>query len=117
MTEDLLSFLVAYAREAWRLRERIKSYNPQLPPDAAAALERATIRLLQLGSRYGVEIIDPTGEPYFDGASVHVLAFQERPDIPEGSQVIGETVQPTVRYRGQLLYPGEVIVYRSPRRA
>jgi hypothetical protein len=117
MTEDLLSFLVVYAREVWRLRERIESYKPHLPPDAAAALERASARLLELGSRYGIEIVDSTGEPYFDGASVHVLAFQERPDIPDGAQIIGETVQPAVRYKGQLLHPGEVIVYRSPRRA
>lgn len=117
MTEELLSFFVAYAREVWRLRERVESYKAQMPADAAAVFERASTRLLELGSRYGCEIVDLTGEPYFEGASVHVLAFQERSSIPEGTQVIGETVQPAVRYKGQLLHAGEVIVYRSPRRA
>lgn len=117
MTEELLPFLVAYAREAWRLRERLQSYKTQLPAEAAAALERSTARLLDLGSRYGLDIVDLTGERYLDGLNVHVLAYQERTDIPEGAQVIGETVQPAVRYKGQLLHPGEVIVYRSPRRA
>lgn len=115
--EDLLPFLVAYAREAWRLKERIQSYKLHLPTDAAVAFERSSTRLLEAGSPYGLEIVDLTGGKYFEGSSVHVLAFQEREEMPDGAQIIGETVQPEVRYKGQLLHPGEVIVYRSPRRA
>jgi len=117
MTEELLSFFVAYTREVWRLRQRIESHKPQMPADAAVALERASTRLLELGSRYGLDIVDLTGEPYFDGASVHVLAFEERQNVPEGAQIMGETILPAVRYKGKLLHPGEVIVHRPPRRA
>jgi hypothetical protein len=107
---DWQRLLADVATLVWRARLRAGA-----APDAAGALGRVRRDLEALADRLdegGVEVLDHTGEPYDPGKSLRVLAFQPTPGA--AGESVGETVRPTVYYRGDWIQMGEVIVHTPP---
>jgi hypothetical protein len=63
-------------------------------------------------SAVGIEAKGHTGESYVPGLAVTVLAFE--PKAGTISDVIAETVKPSVFFRDALVQPAEVIVSTPP---
>ncbi len=58
-----------------------------------------------------IEIINHTGEAYFDTMKVEVLSFDKSPDIEKPT--ITETIEPTIYYNGEMIKIGKVIVTKN----
>ena len=50
---------------------------------------------------------------YNDGLSLKVLHVEEMDNIPKGKMQIIETVKPSVYFKGQVVFHGEVIVGKA----
>lgn len=104
-----LESLVEIAISVWRLAKLCKR------PQATAGKEDASATFLSEKiwhsfSEIGIEITDPASQPYVEGMSLNVLAF----DYPQGEtpkqRVIQETIGPAVFYRGEIVRMAQVIV-------
>ena len=115
MTDELpqtlnvtLSSLTDLAVEWWRL-ERWAGAADESSPQA----RHAARRLGRFLADHGLEVLDVTGRPYEPGLAVEVLDAFEDARLPQGSQVVDETVAPVVLYRGAVIRHGQVIVRRN----
>ena len=103
----------AIAMECWRLSliaELLKDSNH------GAGLRHAVRRITETLKGIGVEVVDLVGRPYDPGMVPEVVDVREDQGLPDGHATIGETVAPTVTWRGQVIKPGQIIVTRSPGR-
>ena len=115
MTDELpqtlsvsLSSLAELAVEWWRL-ERWAGGSEESSPQA----RHAARRLGRFLSEQGLEVLDVTGRPYEPGLAVEVLDAFEDARLPQGSQVVDETVAPVVLYHGSVVRHGQVIVRKG----
>ena len=98
------------ALECWRL-----SLMAELLKDSShgAGLRHAVRRITETLKSIGVEVVDLVGRPYDPGMVPEVVDVREDQRLPDGHVTIGETVAPTVTWRGQVIKPGQIIVTRS----
>ncbi|MFL6332749.1 MAG: hypothetical protein ACJ754_05320 [Pyrinomonadaceae bacterium] len=115
MTDELprtldvaLSALAELAVEWWRL-ERWADGSEESSPQA----RHAARRLGRFLSEHGLEVLDVTGRPYEPGLAVEVLDAFEDARLPQGAQVVDETVAPVVLYRGAVVRHGQVVIRRN----
>jgi hypothetical protein len=115
MTDELpqtldvaLSALAELAVEWWRL-ERWADDSEESSPQA----RHAARRLGRFLSEHGLEVLDVTGRPYEPGLAVEVLDAFEDARLPQGAQVVDETVAPVVLYRGAVVRHGQVVIRRN----
>jgi hypothetical protein len=115
MTDELpqtlnvsLSSLAELAVEWWRLERWAAGAE-----DASPQARHAARRLGRFLSEHGLEVLDVTGRPYEPGLAVEVLDAFGDPRLPEGSQVVDETVAPVVLYRGAVVRHGQVVIRRN----
>jgi hypothetical protein len=96
------------ATRVWRIRVNLCDAETREPlPDTERArrhIERFVARL----EEHGVTIVDPTGEPYDAGMSVHVVTSEPAEGVRRA--FVKETLIPTV-YRGdRMIQQADVIV-------
>jgi hypothetical protein len=115
MTDELpqtlnvsLSSLAELAVEWWRL-ERWAG----LAEESSPQVRHAARRLGRFLNEHGLEVLDVTGRAYEPGLAVEVLDAFEDTRLPQGSQVVDETVAPVILYRGAVVRHGQVIVRRN----
>ena len=96
------------ATDVWRLRHWIDEAEQEAANPAMSRLKRAMAHLWDTLERSDIQVYDHTGSAYDPGMSLDVLAFQPMPAVHD--EIIGETLKPTVYYRGALIQVGEVIV-------
>jgi hypothetical protein len=97
--------------ECWRLRriaELVKDSKE------GSGLRHAVRRITETLEVMGIEVVDFAGRTYDPGMVPEVVEVREDQGLPDGLAVIGETIAPTVTWRGQVVKPGQIIVKRSP---
>ena len=100
--------LVAVATALWRVRSKLETASTvELPPELRHLPRhiQAAWDALAAGK---IEVKDHKGERYVPGMAVNPLAFQ--PTAGVGSEVIHETIQPSVFYGDTLVQRADVIV-------
>ena len=112
-TRDLVSSL---AIEMWRLEKRIEIAKVNLPKESIASdqgiLDQVQ-RIRDVFKKHDIEIHEHTGTSYNDGLSLKVLHVEEMDNIPKGKMQIIETVKPSIYFKGQVVFHGEVIVGKA----
>ena len=104
------------AIEVWRLEKRLEigknEYFKDSEKDTNPVLDQVQ-RIRDVFKKQDIEIRDHTGAYYNDGLSLKVLHVEETDNIPKGKMRIIETVKPSVYYKSQVIFHGEVIVGKS----
>ena len=97
--------------ECWRLGRAAEA-----APDTQnrAALLRAARRVSEVLASCGVEVVDLAGRTYDPGFVAEVIDVMEQPRLGEDEAVVGETVLPTLLFRGEIIERGQIIVHRAP---
>jgi hypothetical protein len=115
MTDELpqtlpvtLSSLAELAVEWWRLGRRAGGTE-----EASPQTRHVARRLGKFLGDLGLEVLDVTGHAYEPGLAVEVLDAFDDARLPQGSQVIDETVAPVVLFRGAVVRHGQVVVRRN----
>ena len=103
-----LSSLAELAVEWWRLERWAGAAEESSPQSRHAAR-----RLGRFLSGHGLEVLDVTGHVYEPGLAVEVLDAFDDARLPEGAQVVDETIAPVVLYRGAVVRHGQVVVRRN----
>lgn len=110
LTGDLPDDVVAQlATEIWRARNRVD--GPAAEQDAPRAVRWANRYLGAATDRLagaGIEVKSHDGLRFDVGMDLHVLAYQDDPDVVE--ETVVETIRPSVRRAGRVIQMGEVIV-------
>lgn len=107
-TKELLRLLTDLATGLWRIRRKIEALPENVPPEEMRRVRRHVQSAWDVLTSGKVEVQDLTGERYVDGMALRVIAFQPTEGV--ATQVIDETIKPTVFYRDRLIQRGEVIV-------
>jgi hypothetical protein len=103
--DDLITVIAELAQDIWRLRStasRLRHSGEPYPEALAAIVERLSEDL----SISGIELIDPTGQPY-DKNSTFEIAFVAG---GRGDLFISETISPGVRIGGKLVAKPKVVL-------
>ncbi|GAB2488062.1 hypothetical protein GCM10027063_31980 [Promicromonospora xylanilytica] len=106
LPDDVVAQLVT---EIWRARNRVD--GPAAEQDAPRAVRWANRYLGAATDRLagaGIEIKSHDGLRFDVGMDLHVLAYQDDPDVVE--ETVVETIRPSVRRAGRVIQMGEVIV-------
>jgi molecular chaperone GrpE (heat shock protein) len=112
---SLLKALCDVFTDAWRIRKKIVDSATDEPKnDELRRLYRHVESIYATMEEVGIEIVDPAGEKYDPGMALKVIAFEEKQGVMKDEIV--ETMKPTVRWNGQFLQVGEVIV-GTPKKA
>lgn len=99
------------AIEIWRLSNRLNKINDQIPSAHHRGFESSLSKLTNYFTDMGVQIVDPTGEPYNDGANVDVIAFENDPNCDRDT--VKETLEPSVYVNGELIKRAKIIVIQK----
>jgi hypothetical protein len=91
----------------WRAERQLRRMNEGEKTDGLDRLTRRFEEVFETLHQNNIEIHDHTGEKYDSGLTLKVLQYEPQEGIT--SEVILETVKPSVRLHG-VLVPGEVIV-------
>ncbi len=106
--QELFGPLVEMATNAWRLKVRMVDPDSGEPKEETRKLYRFVEGLFRALGDAGIQVIDKTGKPYDNGMSEKVINFEQTPGLLK--EEIIETVRPSIRWKEQPLYPGEIIV-------
>ena len=104
-----IPLLIEIAIEAWRVADRSRKLQiaaNRKDPSIEFSIEKIQYILKEMG----IEIKDPTGEPYHEGMSLDVLTFDYDPNESPASRIIQETVSPVIYFNGKLIKMAKVIV-------
>lgn len=104
-----IPLLVEIAIEAWRVADRSRKLQvvaKREDPAIGFSIEKIHHILKEMG----IEIKDPTGEPYHEGMGLDVLTFDYSPGETPANRVVQETVSPAIYYNGKLIKMAKVIV-------
>jgi len=110
---DLISSL---AIEIWRLEKRINKAKDGMAKDenkGAISIIDQIQRIKDIFKKQEIKICEYTGTAYNDGLSLKALHFEEIDGLPKGTMKVIETVKPSVYFKGQVIFHGEVIVGKS----
>lgn len=95
--------------EIWRLEQLAEV----LVDRTQSASARRIARQIRAGlADIGVEIVDYVGRPYDPGMVPEVLDVQLVDGAAGVGDVISETIEPTLVWRGQVLRRGQIVVRR-----
>ena len=84
---------------------------------ARGRLARHALRRMDdLIKAWGLEVRGLDGQPYDAGMAARVIDTIEDGRMPEGAEVIAETVSPMVLWRGQVLRVAEVVTRQRGKR-
>lgn len=117
-TEFVLSMelISSLAIEIWRLEKRInraKDSMVKYEDEGATSILDQIQRIKDIFKKQGIEVREYTDTAYNDGMSVKALHFEEIDGLPKGKMKVMETVKPSVYFKGQIIFHGEVIVGKS----
>lgn len=102
-----LKALAEAATNLWRAQRKLEQSG-----DTISAQGRQTGRYLRTCRETlheaGLEIQDHDGDPYHPGQSLEVLVFE--PDPALTSEVVQETIRPSIYLHGERIQMGQVIV-------
>jgi hypothetical protein len=97
--------------ECWRLA---RLADVQKDSNQGAGVRHVVRGITEALKAMEIEIIDFSGRIYDPGLVPEVVEVHQDETFPEGHAVIGETIAPTVTWRGHVIKPGQIIVKRSP---
>ena len=90
----------------WRIRRRLQS--PEITPKITNKISLDMDSVLTTLTNNGIDIKDHTGDNYYDGMALHVIASQPLEGLTD--KKIIETLRPTIYYQKKVVQRGEVIV-------
>ncbi len=90
----------------WRIRRRLQS--PEITPKITNKISLDMDSVLATLTNNGIDIKDHTGDDYYDGMALHVIASQPLNSL-DNKKII-ETLRPTIYYQNKIVQRGEVIV-------
>ena len=101
------------ATSLWRAKQRTlgTKSEPEISPELRKIL-RPIKSALDSMARLGVEIQDFTGLPFVQGMALDVISSQ--PNSALSADRICETLKPGIRFRGESIQGGEVIIEGPP---
>lgn len=106
--QEMLGPLVEMATNAWRLKVRMVDPDTGEPKEETRKLYRFVEGLFRALGDAGIQVIDKTGKPYDNGMPEKVINFEQTPGLVK--EEIIDTVRPSIRWKEQPLYHGEIIV-------
>ncbi len=106
--QELFGPLVDMATNAWRLRVRMVDPETGEPREENRKLYRFVEGLFRALTEADIQVVDKTGKPYDNGMSEKVINFEQTPGLSKDEII--ETIRPTIRWKEQILYHGEIIV-------
>jgi hypothetical protein len=93
----------------WRIRRKFSAIGTDQLPDEMKKAHRYVQSTWDALTTNKLEIRDHTNEKFPQGSpALNVVAFQPTPSVQ--SEVITETIKPTIYYDGRLIQMGQVIV-------
>jgi hypothetical protein len=104
----LLHVIAAVATAVWRARAKLEGQPGVELPREFRHLPRHVQAAWDALVAGGIEVQDPKGQRYVPGMAVNPLTFQPVEGL--GSEVISETIKPTVFYKDVLIQRADVIV-------
>ncbi len=107
-SRHLLLVIAAVATAIWRARTKLEGQPGVELPSEFRYLPRHIQAAWDALVSGGIEVQDPKGQRYVPGMAVNPLAFQPIEGL--GSEVIQETIKPTVFYKDVLIQRADVIV-------
>ncbi|GAA4703004.1 hypothetical protein APR04_000455 [Promicromonospora umidemergens] len=106
LPDDVMAGLVT---EIWRARNRVDGPGAEEdPPRAVRWVNRHLGAAADRLADAGIEVEGHDGLRFDVGMDLHVLAYQDDPDVVE--ETVVETIRPSVRRAGRVIQMGEVIV-------
>lgn len=102
------SFFTDMGFATWKLHQRMFEADTGEAKDEFRQLARHVGTIRDRLSDLGLQIQDHTGNPYDSGLSLEVLAFQPTDGI--ASEVVLETIRPSLYLREHRILRGQVIV-------
>lgn len=106
--KELFEPLVDMATNAWRLKLRMVDPATGEPKEASRKLYRFVEGMFRALGDAGIKVIDKTGKPYDNGMSEKVISFEQTPGLLKDEII--ETIRPSIRWKEEPLYFGEIIV-------
>lgn len=106
----VLKTLVTVATAVWRAKVKLDSGSQAELPHELRNVPRHIQAAWDALAAGQVQIDDPTGKRYVTGMAVNVLTFQPMEGI--GSEIIHETIKPSVYFDNRLIQRADVIVAR-----
>ena len=106
--ELLVRSVASVATALWRVRAKLLQDRSSELPEDLRNLPRHVESAWDALWASSVEVRDHTGQRYVAGMALKVVAFQPTAGI--GTEVIQETIKPSVFYKDKLVQRGEVIV-------
>lgn len=106
--KEYLKLLADLGTGIWRANLKLQGLNDMdIPKEIKLGLRHLNSVISELNEN-GIEIKEHDGESYDYGMALNVLAFQPIPNI--SSDIIIETIKPTIYYNDQIIQRGEVVV-------
>lgn len=105
------SNLARAALEVWRIQNRVNKISQHIPDAHTRGFNNSLSKLGDYFDEYGIQIVDPTGEPYNDGANVDVIAFETDPSLDH--DIVKETLEPSIYENGTLIKRAKIIVHQK----
>jgi hypothetical protein len=103
-TKQMYNLIANIVTSLWRARRKLA----QVSGDANKAASRHIDAAFDALAAAKVEVKDHTGEKYVTGMALKVIAIQPNPSLR--TDIITETIKPTIRYKDLLIQRGEVAV-------
>jgi hypothetical protein len=104
----LIALLADLATGIWRIKNKLSAVNINGLSDDAKKAYRHIESTWDALTSAEVEVRDHTKEKYVAGMALNVVAFQPSPSVH--TQIIIETIKPSIFYNSQLIQMGDVIV-------
>ena len=107
-----ISSMVDIAIETWRLHDRLKKLQiaaGREDPSIAFSVDKIQHVLKEIG----IETRDYTGQPYTEGMSLDVLAFDYPIGEKPAQRIVQETISPAIYFDGKLEKMAQVIVGKA----
>ena len=110
---EALKTLAATATAIWRVRSKFETgINAELPSELRHIPRHIQAAWDALAAGH-IEVRDLTGERYVPGMAVNILAFQPLEGI--SSEIIHETIKPSIYFNDTLIQYADVIIARPMR--
>lgn len=103
--------LIGLAVEVWRISKRIKKAEKTMDHDQVVFIQNSLAKFQKFLSNNDLEIKEYTDQKYNPGVNLEILSMQKTADIPES--IIGETVEPAILHKGQVVRKAKVIIYEK----
>jgi hypothetical protein len=106
--QTLLPLLPKIGTDLWRMKQKMVQPGTDEPQEEMRRAYRHLQSIWDVMKDAGIEIQDHTNTPFNSGLSLNVISFQPMTGI--NSEIVIETIKPTIYYQKQRIQMGEVIV-------